>query len=103
MNSFVRSRTWAYFSHGDRDFLGLPGGPLKPAAALHSLVTSPPTAAAGDSTIRMTGAQPTPSKLSSARHSTTKSIVSPFLTSTRVIFVEASVWCAVQEIGRAHV
>src|SRR2546423_1122712 len=80
MNSFESSNTCAYFSQGLSGLGGGSGGPLKSFFALHSPAYSPEEAPVGCSFHLMTGAHLKSSLLRLALKSTTKSIVSSFLT-----------------------
>src|SRR5207249_7678210 len=96
MNSFESSNTCAYFSQGLSGLGGGSGGPLKSFFAFHSPAYSlkePPAAGPFD---LMTGDHLKSSLFRFALKSTTKSIVSPILTSSDSIFVSALSLCSVQ-------
>src|SRR2546423_357401 len=96
INSFESSNTCAYFSQGLSGLGGGSGGPLKSFFPFHSPAYSPKEPPTGCSFNFIAGTHLKSSLLRLALKSTTKSIVSLFLTSSDSIFVSALSLCSVQ-------
>src|SRR5262245_59038510 len=96
MNSFESSNTCAYFSQGDSGLGGCSGGPLKSFREFHSATYSPEAGPSAGSFDLSTGDHLKSSLFRFALKSTTKSIVSPRLTSTDSTLVSVLSLCNVQ-------